>query len=70
MPDRNTRVGSDDDAEWCRKYWRNTMAKRGPVQPSKLAERVANGVESTCSESYEDLEDVSFWIPVSNSAGI
>jgi len=45
------------------------MARRGPVDPSKL--KLGTVVEaSTCSESYEELEDVSLWIPVTDSAGM
>jgi hypothetical protein len=69
IPDRKTTVGSEEDVEWCRKYWRNTMAKRGPVDPSKLKLGMALKA-STCSESYKELEDVSLWIPVTNSSGM
>ena len=47
IPDRKTTVGSEEDVEWCRKYWRNTMAKRGPVEPNKV-----NGVEGNVEGKY------------------
>ena len=45
IPDRKTTVGSEEDSEWCKEYWRNTIAKRGPVHASKPAERVGSSVE-------------------------
>lgn len=49
------------------------MAKRGPVEPSKVKLGTvlkAMLKASTCGESYEELEDVSLWIPVTNPAGM